>query len=90
MIVEQGQCLVDMAIQYNGNALAIFDIALIHGISLTEDIVPGQELKETAVLDTRIKNYFSKITPASSNNADILVQPQGIGYWYIGLDFIIS
>lgn len=89
MIVEQGQCLVDMAIQYNGNALAIFDIALINGISLTEDIVPGQELKETAVLDNRIKNYFSKITPASGNDADILVQ-QGIGYWYIGLDFIIS
>ena len=90
MIVEQGQCLVDMAIQYNGNALAIFDIALINGISLTEDIVPGQELKETAVLDNRIKNYFSKITPASGNDADLLVQPQGIGYWYIGLDFIIS
>ena len=90
MIVEQGQCLVDMAIQNNGNALAIFDIALINGISLTEDIVPGQELKETAVLDNRIKNYFSKITPASGNDADLLVQPQGIGYWYIGLDFIIS
>lgn len=90
MIVEQGQCLVDMAIQYNGNALAIFDIALINGIRITEDIVTGQELKETAVLDNRIKNYFSKITPASGNDADLLVQPQGIGYWYIGLDFIIS
>ncbi|MCZ2141064.1 MAG: hypothetical protein LC096_06680 [Bacteroidia bacterium] len=89
MIVEQGQCLVDMAIQYNGNALAIFDIALINGISLTEDIVPGQELKETAVLDNRIKNYFSKITPARGSDIDTLEQ-QGIGYWYIGLDFIIS
>lgn len=92
MIVQQGQCLVDLAIQYCGDAMGIFQIALLNNISLTEGVHPGQELSEPEILNKPIQNYFyeRKLTPATNDDMSSTAGGGGIGFWVINNDFIVQ
>lgn len=95
MIIEQGQCLMDFAIQHCGSATAIVAIAMLNNISVTEDVAAGTDLLLPPVVNQQVVNYFK------TNNLIPATQPQkekpfynskneGIGYWAIGHDFIVS
>lgn len=59
VIVEDGQCLVDIAIQETGSMETVFDIAVENNIDPTSDLVPGQRLKIPFVAKKpQIVNYF--------------------------------
>lgn len=88
------QSLLDLAIQHTGTAENAFDLALANGLSLTDDLEAGdwlvansQELKA----NKDILNYYTakNIQPATAITAAV-EQPQGISYWAIGINFIIS
>lgn len=87
MIPEKEQCLMDLAIQYSGDAGAILAIALANGISMTASVLPGTVLEEAVVLNTPVYNYFKDngYVPAT----DSVSCPGGIGCWAIGIDFIV-
>lgn len=89
MIVEKGQCLMDLAIQYNGDASAIFAIALANNISPTEEVNPGLELLETEIVNKPLFNFFETngYKPATDEGSYCI---GGIGCWTIGIDFLIS
>ena len=68
MIVRDGQTLFDIAIQELGSTEAAFDLAMTNGLSLTDDLIPVQELELSEIVDSNISNYYKNkgINPATS------------------------
>ena len=95
-IVLDGQSLVDIATQYCGSADAAYDIALLNGLTVTDDLTPGLELKLPSVVNKKIADYYKNkgLQPATSitmnSENPIPTDLEGIGYWAIETDFIIS
>ena len=94
---KNNQSLFDMAVQTLGSAEAIFDIAIANGISITDDLTVGQTLQITHKSDysqRRTAAYYSinGIMPATaiSLTEDISVLQEGIEFWAVELDFIVS
>jgi hypothetical protein len=65
------QNLLDIAIQEYGTVEACVAIAFANGKSITEDLIPGQELKlpADAPANTDIQKYYSQshLKPATAN-----------------------
>ncbi|WP_282333238.1 hypothetical protein [Pinibacter soli] len=84
-----GQTLIDLAIQASGSLEALFDIALLNGISITDELTIGQIYKLTEVVDDSVVNNLYPLKPASAL-FDISDQSEGIDYWAIEKDFIVN
>jgi len=68
-----GQTLFDIAIQSCGSAQAAFKLAVLNGMSVTDDLVPGQELIMPDVVNNSISSYYDNksLTPATASNEQI-------------------
>ena len=92
--VLNNQSLQDIAIRYCGTIPAIFDIALLNNISITQELDPGQ------ILNIPIKDYgFQEVVnyfmlelkePATSLEENILVIEYGIGAMAIENNFKVA
>ena len=73
-----GQTLFDIAIQSCGSAEAAFELAVLNGISVTDDLVPGQELVMPDVVNKNISTYYANksLTPATVSNEQINEVPR--------------
>lgn len=97
-IVLHNQSLLDFAIQHTGSAQNAFAIAMANGLSVSDEISAGSALiiPDSVVLDVDIRNYYTSkaIQPATAITNLISDNPepqlQGIGYWIIGDDNIVS
>jgi hypothetical protein len=89
--VKQGQSLLDIAIQHCGTAESVYDLAIANGLSITDELVPGQLLNLPAVTDKKTVSYFdtNEIKPATAVTAADLIF-EGIDYWGIDVDFIVQ
>jgi LysM repeat protein len=100
--VLNNQSLFDVAIQYYGTVEASVSIAILNGISITDELVPGQVLN-VPVIDygfSDVANYFNieKIEPATgtsvydiyNEDGEITTPLEGIDYWGIEYDFIVQ
>jgi hypothetical protein len=90
--VEKGQSLFDIALQCYGSIKAVFQLADDNGIdNIIDLLIPGDELliDEQFIKNANVVNYYknNNITAASELRTEEL---QGVGYWQIGVDFIIS
>jgi len=97
IIVIEDQSLVDIALQEHGKALVGFELALLNGFSLTDDLFPGQKLEkaESLLANTDTANYFrgkgQMISCGSRVSAGNLpIKPVGIGAMIIENDFIVG
>lgn len=93
IVVDQGQSLIDVAIQHLGDATGAFDLALVNGLSITEKLVPGRLLIPSEVLNPGLVKYYldNGYRPATYiTEAGEVELPRGIDYWAIGIDFIVS
>jgi len=63
----QGQTLFDIAIQSCGGTEAAYALAKLNGLSVTDELVPGQELVLTDIVNPGIALYFKNknIHPAT-------------------------
>jgi len=71
MIAQEHQTIIDLAIQCTGSAEAAFEMALLNGLSLTDDVVAGMDIEthgRASVLDVDVLNYFTQkgICPATA------------------------
>ncbi len=68
MKVNDNQSLFDMAVQIAGNVEAAFDLALINGLSITDDLAIGSELKKVEAIKKDITNYYinRNVIPATA------------------------
>jgi len=92
--VKNNQCLPDIALQAFGSAESVFDIAEANNISITEDLNAGQILKipaSSAFVQRRVAEYYAVngIIPATAITNENQIA-EGIGFWAIEYDFIIS
>jgi len=77
MKVLSGQSILDIAIQSCGGAEAAFELSIMNGLNLTDNLVTGQELMLPDVVNPDITLYFKNknIQPATL----LSVQAQVIG-----------
>ena len=75
MIVIENQSLLDVAVQEEGSAFAAVDLAVKNGLSITDDISPGQKLllPESIYRNGDIATFFRnrRQLVATSTNIDI-------------------
>ena len=94
MRVSDRQSMFDVAMQTSGSFEAVFELALLNGISITDELVAGQLLQLPAVLNSDNVNYYAlkKIVPETVGTEidESLPVLEGIGYWAIGVDFVVS
>lgn len=89
------QTLMDIAIQEKGTVLAVFEMAVLNGLSITDDLVPGNLIDyDVSIEDIEIKAFFKRnnIYPATALRPIDLsnVKPSGIDYMIIGTNFIVE
>jgi len=96
--VLNNQSLFDLAVQEFGSAESAMEIALLNDLSITDRLVPGQELElpKISVFENKENvNYYSKnnITPATSESIEgteeIINVLDGIDYMIIEDTFIV-
>jgi hypothetical protein len=92
--VEQGQCMMDIAVQHCGDATALFEIAELNGKSFTDLIDAGTNITIPDAYNPAIVKYLADkmIVPATSDAAEATdVAPlKGIGYMTIGSTFKVK
>lgn len=96
IIVLHNQTFHDIAIQYAGDVSKAFLIASANGRAISDDLVAGETLVIPNTERNDVLTYFTQrvIQPATAINNLIsdVEEPQleGIGYWFIGDDNIVS
>ena len=99
--VKQGQSILDLAVAYTGDVLSAFDIALLNGLSVSDQPSAGTVLMIPEPSDKNIVNLFNEknqpataLTWLSATAAQIgsviFEEPAGISYWAIYDNFIIQ
>jgi hypothetical protein len=88
--IKTHQKLTDFVTQFSGTMEALFEVALMNGKSITEEINAGTSLLVN-VKDKDVTNFYNdaKATDIiTSYNAQAV--PGGIGYMQISTSFIVS
>ena len=67
MKVAKNQNIFDVALQKTGSVSAAFDLAVLNGLSVTDDLTPGTELKLLDVTNKDIVDYYKNrgLVPAT-------------------------
>ncbi|RTY80674.1 hypothetical protein EKL97_10440 [Flavobacterium sp. LS1P28] len=93
----ENQSVFDVAVQESGSVLAAFDWALKNGLSLTDDLEPGQQLisPNSDFFNTDVAGYFKgkkQMIATGFNTADgqSIIPTLGIGTMRIGTTFIVG
>ncbi len=94
-IILHNQSLLDLAVQHTGAVENTFALAVVNGLSLTDDLPAGTEIKlpDSVNKDSDVLNYYTakRLQPATA--VIILSETErleGIGYWVIQTDFKVS
>lgn len=98
MNILHNQSFLDIAIQHTGSVESAFVLALQNNKSLTDELESGGSLiadsKQLIVNKDILSYYQSKnIQPATAINNQLSTindKPEGIDYWAIQMDFIVS
>lgn len=94
--VTSQQSTLDLALQHCGSMEAAFDLAVLNGLSITDDLADGQQLDIPAALSKDVTNYYAvhDIRPATAITTeainDIIGSGEGIEFWAIEYDFVVS
>lgn len=86
--VASGQTLPDIAVQHCGDVAAWSEIAQLNSLGLTAEITSGQSLIVPDVYNKRNEQFIrvGGYRPAVGPYTVL----EGIDYWAIGYDFIVS
>lgn len=93
----ENQSVFDVAVQESGSVLAAFDWALKNGLSLTDDLEPGQQLisPNSNFINADVAGYFKGkkqmiATGFNIENGQSIIPTLGIGTMRIGTTFIVG
>lgn len=96
-IILHHQSLLDLAVQHTGTAENAFDLALANNRSITDDLEAGESIGLTAYGIQQNKDILSyyqakKLQPATAISGGYSADNglQGIDYWAIQMDFVVS
>lgn len=85
---RQGQTLLDISIQHLGDESGVAALAQANGLDMTAALEVNQVLVLPTVVNKRVAKVFSEdgFRPATQ----ITGEGEGIEYWGIEFDFIVS
>jgi hypothetical protein len=88
--VLEGQTWLDMAIQTGGSLESAILLAVANNVSITDLPTVGQQIEVSPPGNKQVVDYYMKkgLTPATGLNAD--ENGEGIEFWAIERDFVIS
>lgn len=96
MIAIENQSLFDVAVQEDGSFLAAFEWALANGLSITDELVPGQKLiaPNSELRNNEVADYFKGrnqmvATGFNIGDGNSMIPELGIGTMAIGSTFIV-
>lgn len=90
--VMKGQCLLDIAVQETGSIENVLELAILNDISITDELVPEEDVNVSADLIHQKKNlqyYRARELKPASEDANSQLQ-EGIEFWYVEYDFVVS
>lgn len=89
--VRKHQSIMDLALQECGDITALFELAIINGIGITDIIDPGTDLKAPSVYNKKAIQFYTErsVVPACLDDEAALA-PGGIGYMGININFKVS
>lgn len=96
VVVLDGQSFFDLATMYCGSPELAYEFAELNEMAVTDEPETGAKLKKPAVNNKRIAAYYSDkaLQPATAttytSGGSELPSDEGIGYWAIEIDFIVS
>lgn len=92
----ENQSFFDVAIQESGSVMAAFDWTLKNGLSITDELEPGQQLisPNSDFINTDVARYFKGkkqmiATGFNIGEGDSMIPELGIGTMAIGTTFIV-
>lgn len=93
--VRNGQSLLDIALQECGDASAAFELALRNGLALSDELTNGDELELPTVEDKRTVAQYraDSVFPATAITGEQYnetIEGEGVEFWGIEFDFIVS
>jgi hypothetical protein len=91
-VAIENQTMLDIALQYCGDADGALETAIANGLSLTDSLSPGQTLTLPEIPANRaVASYYgvNGIKPATGTTQDD-TPPGGISFMGIQIDFIVS
>lgn len=95
--VLHNQSLLDIAIQNNGTLTSAFELALENGLSITEELTPGDNIKvpESNLIETTIVSFFQRkgqiiATAFNASDGQDILPKLGIGTMAIESTFIVG
>ncbi|MFE3849077.1 hypothetical protein ACFX5D_13980 [Flavobacterium sp. LB3P45] len=92
-IVIGGQSFLDKVLECTGDVNNAFEMALLNGLSITEDVVIGVNLKLSEVNKPNTASFFNEFNkPATALTQEQLteIENKGIGHMRIGTTFIVG
>lgn len=89
VVVQPGQTLPDIAIQYTGGVDAWNDIASLNGLGIGAVLQAGSTLKIPAIKNKKVAAFYSATEYFPAAGA-INTYGEGISWWGIEIDFIVS
>lgn len=86
----QNQSLLDIAVQTSGSLEAVIALAAVNGLSVTDSLEAGMELTEAPAVNRDMAAYYSarNIRPATAVIGEYY--GEGIEFWIIEFDFVVS
>nr|WP_294922212.1 hypothetical protein [uncultured Flavobacterium sp.] len=94
LTVNHNQNLFDVSIQENGNVMTVFELALLNGFSITDNIVPSQNIDvvKSELVAQELVDYFKNKNHvvATGGVNDLVIERKGIGKMIVGKDFIVG
>lgn len=88
------QSLFDLSLQVCGSIEAVFELAKVNGMSITDALVPGQvvEYNADSIRDKQVVQHYANnhVIPSTALPEESKIMPEGVEYWSIELDFKIS
>jgi hypothetical protein len=91
-----GQSIMDVTIEQSGSLDALFDFASTNDVEITALLVPGIAYVIPSVeINKKVRTVYANkgVSPATFYDLPTEEPPvpgEGIGFWMIGNDFIIS
>lgn len=88
--IKRHQKVTDFATQFAGTLESLFDVCMLNGIGITDEVAAGTELKVDAVDKEVIGFYETAVEDIVTNERGDIVLLGGIGYMQIGSSFRVS
>ena len=93
--VNEGQTLLDIALQGTGDLTRVFEVAALNGVDITDDLPIGGMIQspDPAVDKSYLVDLFAVVyqKPKSADNEVARTNGrEGIGFWAIAVDFIVQ